>query len=305
MEIGRVEFKSGFVSIIGLPNAGKSTLLNSIIKENIAITSRKAQTTRMNLKGIYNDEESQIVFTDTPGINDGKTLLDGYMKKSVSKALIDIDLILVIVDINKFENENYTKICSLIVKNNIKKILVINKFDVYDGDTKVAVEAIKDKFINIDFSDVILVSALKNKNIKELISLIKKSLPNGMPYYDKDDLTDSPIKKIVADMIRQQCLYKLDKEVPHSLDVIVDSMKTSKTKCLNIMATIVCDRESHKSIIIGKHGDMIKNIGTGARINIEKFMNKKVNLKLTVIVRENWRDERTLLANYGYDNDLI
>ena len=305
METSGVAFKSGFVSIIGLPNAGKSTLLNSIINENIAITSRKAQTTRMNLKGIYNDDNSQIVFVDTPGINYGKTLLDDYMKQSITKALVDIDLILVLIDINTYHNDDYYQITDLIKANLAKKILVINKSDVYDGDMKLATIDIKNKLSGVDFCDTIFISALKRKNINELLILIKKILPEGIPYYDSTDLTDLPIKKIVADMVRQQCLYKLDKEVPHSLVTIVDSMKTSKSKCVNIMATIVCDKESHKSIIIGKAGSMIKNIGTGARIKIEKFLGKKVNLKLNVIVRENWRDELTLLSNYGYDKNSI
>lgn len=305
METNRVNFKSGFVSIIGLPNAGKSTLLNSIIKENIAITSRKAQTTRTNLKGIYNDDDSQIVFVDTPGINNGKTLLDDYMKKSILKTLVDIDLILVLIDVNSYNDEDYSKIVKLIKNSSIKKILVVNKCDVYDGDINLAIKEIKDKLLGLDFENVISISALKKKSISELIVLIKENLPEGVPYYDPSDLTDSPTKKIVADMVRQQCLYKLDKEVPHSLDVVVDSMKASKTKCLNIMATIICDKESHKRIIIGKAGSMIKNIGTGARISIEKFLDKKVNLKLNVIVRENWRDELTLLSNYGYDKDNI
>ena len=305
METNRVNFKSGFVSIIGLPNAGKSTLLNSVIKENIAITSRKAQTTRTNLKGIYNDDDSQIVFVDTPGINNGKTLLDDYMKKSILKALADIDLILVLIDINTYNDEDYSKIVKLIKNSSIKKLLVVNKYDVYDDDINLAIKEIRDKLLGLDFENVISISALKKKSINELVALIKDNLPEGVPYYDPTDLTDSPTKKIVADMVRQQCLYKLDKEVPHSLDVVVDSMKTSKTKCLNIMATIICDKESHKRIIIGKAGVMIKNIGTGARISIEKFLDKKVNLKLNVIVRENWRDELTLLSNYGYDKDNI
>lgn len=305
METNRVNFKSGFVSIIGLPNAGKSTLLNSIIKEKIAITSRKAQTTRMNLKGIYNDDDSQIVFVDTPGINNGKTLLDDYMKKSILKALVDIDLILVLIDINTYNDEDYSKIVKLIKNSSIKKLLVVNKCDVYDDDINLAIKEIRDKLLGLDFENVISISALKKKSINELVALIKDNLPEGVPYYDPSDLTDSPTKKIVADMVRQQCLYKLDKEVPHSLDVVVDSMKTSKTKCLNIMATIICDKESHKRIIIGKAGVMIKNIGTGTRISIEKFLDKKVNLKLNVIVRENWRDELTLLSNYGYDKDNI
>ena len=301
METNDIVFKSGFVSIIGLPNAGKSTFLNAIIKENIAITSRKPQTTRKNLKGIYNDENSQIVFVDTPGINSGKTMLDKYMERSVSSAIDDIDLMVLLVDINTYETDDYTRLVNISDKSKAKKILVINKCDVYDGDVKIAENDILQKLCSVEPSSVLFISALKKKNIAAVIDTIKSFLDEGLKYYYDDYLTDEPLKKIISDMIRQQCLYKLDKEIPHSLEVVVDSMKTSKSKCLNIMATIVCDKESHKKIVIGTGGSMIKNIGTGARINIEKFMHQKVNLKTNVIVRENWRDEKTLLANYGYD----
>ena len=302
METDRVDFKSGFVSIIGLPNSGKSTFLNMAIKENIAITSRKPQTTRSNLKGIYNDEDSQIVFVDTPGVNEGKTHLDEYMSKSVRASLDSIDLLLVIVDINTYEEDSFDRLSSVIKKSKSKKLLIVNKIDAYDGDVTKLKSKIISKFDkSIEFEKVLFISALKKKNIKEVIAEIKKYLKDNVAYYDSSFITDEPEKKIVADIIRQQALYKLSKEVPHSLTVVVDSMKLSKTKCMNIMATIICDKEAHKKIIIGSKGLMIKNIGTGARISIEKFLDRKVNLKLNVIVKNNWRNEKTLLANYGYD----
>lgn len=302
MEINGLNIKSGFASIIGLPNAGKSTFLNAVINEKLAITSKKPQTTRKNLKGIYNDEESQIVFVDTPGINKGSTELDKYMEKAVSSSIDDIDVIIVIVDIMTYENDDYNKIIKKIEKSPAKKILLINKYDVYDGNLDKVKFEIIDKFSGkIAFDNIIFISALKNKNIETAVSAIKNVLNYGVKFYDDTYITDEPTKKIISDMIRQQCLYKLDKEIPHSLEVIVDSMKLSKTKCMNINATIICDKESHKKIIIGSNGMMIKNIGTGARINIEKFLDRKVNLKLNVIVKNNWRDEKTLLANFGYD----
>ena len=294
--------KSGFVSILGLPNAGKSSFLNAVLNDNIAITSKKPQTTRKNLKGIYNDEESQIVFVDTPGIHDVKNKLDDYMEKSINKSIDDIDIIIVIVDIMTYETDKYDKIVKKISNSKVKKILIINKSDLLDFDENKVLRAICDKFGDkIVFEKTFFISALKNKNVKKVIEFIKNELPSGQRYYNEDDLTDEPMKQIVADMIRQQCLYKLDKEIPHGIAVIVNSMKKSKTKCMNIDATIICEKESHKGIIIGKSGSMIKNIGTGSRISIEKFIDSKVNLKLDVTVKNNWRDEKTLIANYGYD----
>lgn len=292
------QLKSGFVSIIGLPNAGKSTFLNAIIKENIAITSRKPQTTRKNLKGIYNDDDSQIVFVDTPGIHNVKNELDEYMELSIKKSLDGIDVIIVIVDIMTYGHDDFTKMKNLLKNTNAKKILVVNKVDLNDEKS----EKILD---DINFLKTFYISALKKKNVKEVIDYVKTILDNGDRYYDEDDLTDEPMKQIVADMIRGQCLYKLEKEIPHGIVVIVDSMKMSHTKCMNIDATIICERETHKGIVIGKSGQMIKNIGTGARIAIEKFIDNKVNLKLNVVVKDNWRDEKTLVANFGYDKNKI
>ncbi len=306
METSGINFKSGFVSIIGLPNAGKSTFLNSVIDEKIAITSRKPQTTRRNLKGIYNDEDSQIVFVDTPGVNEGKTILDDYMAKSVKASIDSIDLIIVIVDINTYNNDNYYKLIEILKKQKTKKILIINKIDAYTHDVDEAKKDIISRFgESIIFDKVLSISALKKRHIKEVIECVKEYLVEGVQYYDKEYITDEPTKKIVADMIRMHCLYKLSKEIPHSLDVTVDSMKLSRSKCMNINATIICDKDAHKKIIIGTGGQMIKNIGTGARISIEKFLDQKVNLKLNVVVKNNWRNEKSMLANFGYDFSKI
>lgn len=298
--------KSGFVAILGLPNAGKSSFLNAVLKDNIAITSKKPQTTRKNMKGIYNDSESQIVFVDTPGIHTISNKLDDYMSKSINKSTDSVDLIAVIVDIVSFEKDDYDKICKILSKTDVKKILLVNKCDIVETDIDEKVSTIINKFGgSITFDKVFLISALKKKNIKEVIEYIKNELPFGNKYYDEEDLTDEPLRQIVADMIRQQCLYKLDKEIPHGITVIIDSMKSSKTKCQMIDATIICEKEGHKRIIIGKNGSMIKNIGTGARIALEKFLMKKVNLKLNVVIKNNWRNESTLLANYGYDEKKL
>lgn len=298
--------RSGFVSIIGLPNSGKSTYLNAVLKENIAITSRKPQTTRRNLKGIYNDDDSQIVFVDTPGVNTGKAMLDKYMAKSVSSSLSDIDLLIIMIDVNTYKVDKFDKLISVIRKSSAPKVIIINKIDAYEGDIDAAKEEIKIIFSDVsEIKEIFCISALKKKNIKEVIVELKKYLKDNCRYYDTEFLTDEPTKKIVADMIRQQCLYKLDKEVPHSIEVVVESMKMSKSKCMQIEALIVCDKEAHKKIIIGKNGVMIKNIGIGSRISIEKFLDEKVNLKLNVIVKENWRNEKTKLINFGYDIDNI
>ncbi len=298
--------KSGFVSIIGLPNAGKSSFLNAVLNTNLAITSKKPQTTRKNLKGIYNDNDSQIVFVDTPGIHKVKNKLDDYMSKSIVKSIDDIDLIIAIVDIVTYKTDNFDKLNDILLKADADKILLINKCDLLECDENTIINGVKDKFNSkIDFKKVFLISSLKNKNIESVISYIKEVLPEGNRYYNEEDLTDEPTKQILADIIRQQCLYKLEKEIPHGITVIINSMKKSKTKCIVIEADIICEKESHKRIIIGTKGSMIKNIGTGSRIAIEKFLNNKVNLKLNVLVKTNWRDESTLLINYGFDTKLI
>ena len=299
--------KTGFVSIIGPANAGKSTLLNKILKENIAITSKKPQTTRRNMKGIYNDSESQIVFVDTPGIHMKKNKLDEYMDTEIEDAIKAIDLIIYMVDIIDATNkgiEEYTDLKKLKqYKSSI--ILVLNKIDVdnenvdidkLENDIKDIIK--KEKIDNI--KEIFVISALRNKNIKELIELIKKYLDYGPLYYDEDELTDTPTKIIIADIIREHCLYKLHDEIPHGINVEVTSMKKSKAGTMMIDANVIVERVSHKAIVIGKGAKQIKDIGVGSRIAIEKFLGKRVNLNLSVKVKENWRSDVNLLEAYGF-----
>ena len=295
--------KSGFVTILGLPNSGKSTFLNACINEKIAITSRKPQTTRKNLIGIYNDDDSQIIFIDTPGIHKEKNVLDEYMSKSIKKSVDGIDLLLIIVDIVNIKKQNIDDIKKYISLNDTKKILVINKCDVLldsshiknkifieDDSTKNIISEITLLFGNENiFDSIFLISALKKIGIKNLIEYIKKCLPVHEKYYDSDDLTDEPMKQIVAEMIRQQCLYKLENEVPHGIHIIIEKYrepranidKIGKSNILSISAVIVCEKESHKGIIIGKNGSMIKAIGTSSRIAIEKWLKTKVFLDIS------------------------
>ena len=299
------QFKSGFVTIIGQPNAGKSSLINRLVGENIAITSRKPQTTRKNLKGILTDDDSQIIFVDTPGIHKGRNKLDEYMELSIKKALEDIDLILYILDIKNTNYDIIKKDFDKIKKYKHPKVLILNKIDLDDKNIeREFLEIYKEDYIKDIFNDIVLISALKNKNIDLLITKIKKYLPYGPMFFDSEQLTDEPIKNIVAEYIRQQCLYKLKDEVPHSITVIVDKM-IEKKEITHIYATIICEKDTQKGIIIGKSGSMLKNIGTAARISIEKLLNQKVNLKLYVTVKNNWRDEMTNLINYGFNKKRI
>ena len=300
-------FKSGFVTILGAANVGKSTLLNAIIGEKIAITSKKPQTTRKNMKGIYTDDESQIVFVDTPGIHKSKNKLDDYMDLSIKKSLEDVDIILYTIDIKNIDRQSLLEDFKIVKKTKQYKIFVVNKIDLYED-----IEDVKNNlYENVDedmlkniFNDIIYVSSLKNKNIDKLIKTIKSYLPYGPIYYDTEQLTDEPIKNIVAELIRQQCLYKLNKEIPHGIAVVVDKMKETKT-LTTIYATIVCEKMSHKGIVIGKNGAMLKNIGTASRIAIEKLLDTKVNLQLFVTVKENWRDDNTRLINFGFNKKSL
>ena len=299
--------KSGFVSILGEANVGKSTLLNAIIGEKIAITSKKPQTTRKNMKGIYTDEDAQIVFVDTPGIHKSKNKLDDYMDLSIKKSLEDVDLILYIIDIKNLDRDVLLEDFKTVKRAKQYKILVVNKIDLYDDiedAKKYLYENIDEEMLKGIFNDIIYISSLKNKNIDYLVKQIKSYLPYGPIYYDTEQLTDEPIKNIIAELIRQQCLYKLNKEIPHGIAVVVDKMKETKT-VTTIYATIVCEKMSHKGIVIGKNGAMLKNIGTASRIAIEKLIDNKVNLQLFVTVKENWRDDNTRLINFGFNKKVL
>lgn len=309
------KFKSGFVAIIGRPNVGKSTLMNRLIGQKIAITSNKAQTTRNRIQTVYTDKEAQIVFLDTPGINKAKNKLGEYMMNVAYGTLTEVDIIMWLVEPTTFIGAGERQIIETLGRVKTPKILVINKTDTVE-EKKIfdAIESYKDV---CDFDAIVPVSAMKGKNTEELVKTLKSLLPYGPQFYDEDTVTDQPERQIVAELIREQALRQLDKEIPHGIAVVVDSMKerisgrtgsnnevpNSSRNMIDIDATIICERDSHKGIIIGKQGSMLKSIGTKARISMENLLDAKVNLKLWVKVKKDWRDSEILLKNYGYRED--
>lgn len=301
----RDDYKSGFVAIIGRPNVGKSTLMNRLIGQKIAITSSKAQTTRNRIQTVYTDGEAQIVFLDTPGINRAKNKLGEYMMNVAYGTLSEVDAVMWLVEPTTFIGAGERHIIDVLGRMNTPVILVINKTDsVEEKDIFDAINTYKDV---CHFDDIVPVSALKGKNTEELIRTIKKLLPCGPQFFDEDTVTDQPERQIVSELIREQALRLLSQEIPHGIAVVVERMKersggrASETRSMmDIDATIICERESHKGIIIGKQGAMLKKIGTKARVSIENLLGTRVNLKLWVKVKKDWRDSDTLLRNYGY-----
>ena len=290
-------YRSGFAAIIGRPNVGKSTLMNRLIGMKIAITSNKPQTTRNKIKTVYTSDEGQIVFLDTPGIHTAKNKLSEYMVKAATSTLKDADVVLWLVEASTFIGRGDKDIAKQLESINVPVVLVINKADtVSRNDMFAIIDAYKDL---INFNDIVPVSALKGDNCDELIKVIMSYLPYGEPFYDEDTVTDQPERAIVAEIIREKALKCLDDEIPHGIAVIIDRMKFDKSIC-NIDATIICERDSHKGIIIGKQGSMLKKIGSAARYEIERLIEAHTNLKLFVTVKKNWRDSDILLKNYGY-----
>ena len=298
-EIKNEEKKSGFAAIIGRPNVGKSTLMNELIGQKIAITSHKPQTTRNKIQTVYTSEKGQIVFLDTPGIHKAKNRLGEYMVKSVNMAVRDVDVILWLVEASEKIGPTDKRIAEKLQGINIPLILVINKIDTVSRDELLGIiGSLKDL---CDFAEVVPVSALKGDNTETLIEQIFKYLPYGQPYYDEDTVTDQPVKQITAELIREKALKCLDEEIPHGVAVTVDRMKFDKD-IVHIDATIICEKDSHKGIIIGKQGQMLKKIGSAARYEIERLVESRVNLKLWVKVKKDWRDSDILLKNFGYDS---
>ena len=291
-------FKSGFVSIIGRPNVGKSTLMNCLIGQKIAITSNKPQTTRNRIQTVYTSEEGQIVFLDTPGIHKAKNKLGDYMVNVAQRTLTEVDVILWLVEPTTYIGAGEKHIIEQLKKTNTPKILVINKIDTVKKDEILLFIDTYRK--ELDFDEIVPVSALKADNTEKLISCIMKYLPYGEPFYDEDTVTDQPMRQIVAELIREKALKCLDDEIPHGIAVSIESMKYRKNIC-DIEATIVCERDSHKGIIIGKQGSMLKKIGSAARWEIEELLEMKANLQLWVKVKKDWRDSDFLLKNFGYN----
>ena len=294
------KFKSGFVTIIGRPNVGKSTLMNQLIGQKIAITSNKAQTTRNRIQTVYTSEDGQIVFLDTPGINKAKNKLGDYMLMAAERTLNEVDLILWLVEPTTFIGGGEQYIIEKLQNIKTPIFLVINKTDLAgEEDILKAIVAYKDK---VNFAEIIPVSALEGTNTDDLVKSIFQYLPEGPMYYDEDTVTDQPERQIVAELIREKALRLLNQEIPHGIAVVIDRMKTRKKgDIVDIDATIICERDSHKGIIIGNQGAMIKEIGSNARMEIENLLNMKVNLKMWVKVKKDWRDSDLLLKNYGYN----
>lgn len=292
------QYKSGFATLIGRPNVGKSTLMNHLIGQKIAITSNKPQTTRNRIQTVYTSDAGQIVFVDTPGIHKAKNRLGDYMVSTATRTFSEVDVILWLVEPSTFIGAGERSIAEKLQKVKTPIILVINKIDTVKHEEILRfIDAYKDI---CDFSEIIPVSALKGDNTEQLIELIMKYLPYGEPFYDEDTITDQPERQIVAEFIREKALQCLDEEVPHGIAVSIESMKFRK-KIVDIEATIICERESHKGIIIGKGGAMLKKIGSAARYQIEEMLESKVNLQLWVKVKKDWRDSDFLLKNFGYN----
>ena len=299
-------FKSGFVTLIGRPNVGKSTLMNQLIGQKIAITSKKPQTTRNRIQTVYTDtDRGQIVFLDTPGIHKAKNKLGEYMVTVAERTLQDVDVIVWLVEPSTFIGAGEQHIAEQLRKSNLPVILVINKTDtVKKEEVLLFIDAYRKL---LDFAEIIPASALHGDNTDTIIDMIFKYLPYGPMFYDEDTVTDQPQRQIAAEIIREKALHALDEEIPHGIAVAIDRMKKrpGRSNIIDIDATIICERNSHKGIIIGKQGAMLKKIGSNARYELERMLEAKVNLKLWVKVTKNWRDSDFLIKNFGYDKKEI
>lgn len=298
----RADYKSGFVTLIGRPNVGKSTLMNYLIGQKIAITSNKPQTTRNRIQTVLTTEEGQIVFVDTPGIHKAKNKLGEYMVNVAERTLNEVDVVLWLVEPTTFIGAGEKHIAEQLGKVKTPVILVINKVDMVK---KEEILTFIDAYRKIyDFAEIVPVSARNGDNTDELVKVILKYLPYGPQFYDEDTITDQPERQIVSELIREKALHCLNDEIPHGIAVAIDSMKYRR-KIVDIDATIICERDSHKGIIIGKQGTMLKKIGSTARFEIEKMLECKVNLQLWVKVKKDWRDSDFLIKNFGYTKEEL
>ena len=295
-------FRSGFVTLIGRPNVGKSTLMNRLIGQKIAITSSKPQTTRNRIQTVYTDEEKQVIFLDTPGIHKAKNKLGEFMVNVAEKTLSEVDVILWLVEPTEYIGAGEQHIIEILKKTETPVILVVNKIDTVKKEKLLTDIAVYSK--EMDYAEVVPVSALTGENTAELMKVIGKYLPEGPMYYDEDTITDQPERQICAELIREKALKYLSEEIPHGIAVTIEQMKERPGgRLIDIDAAIICERDSHKGIIIGKQGSMLKRIGTAARQDCEALLGCKVNLKLWVKVKKDWRDSDILMKNFGYQDD--
>jgi GTP-binding protein Era len=292
-------YKSGFVTVIGRPNVGKSTLLNQVIGEKISIISDKPQTTRNKIQLVYTEENSQIVFLDTPGIQMPKNKLGEYMLKISKSTLEEVDVVTFMVDDSMEIGTMDNLIIEDLKKISTPMVLLINKTDRL---TEEEVLQLIDKYDKMDmFEDIIPISALNNNNIERYIEVLKSKLPEGPQYFPEDMITDQPERFVISEIIREKALLSLEEEVPHGIYVSIDGVKERENKdIIDVFANIYCEKDSHKGIVIGKQGSKLKEIGQNARMDIEALLGSKVNLQLWVKVEKNWRERENKVKYFGY-----
>ncbi|MBS4749927.1 GTPase Era [Carnobacteriaceae bacterium zg-ZUI78] len=292
------QFKSGFVAIVGRPNVGKSTLLNRIIGQKIAIMSDKAQTTRNKIQGVYTDKESQIIFMDTPGIHKPKHALGEFMIDAAYSALKEVEVVLFLVNASEPIGRGDKYIIERLKQVKAPVYLLINKIDLVHPDA--LLDIIDTYKSEMDFAQIIPISALQGNNVPEMVEILKNHLPEGPQYYPADQVMDHPEYFVVAEFIREKVLQLTKEEIPHSVAVVVDQMQRNEQGKIHVYATIIVERSSQKGIIIGKGGRLLKEIGTRARRDIEALLNDKIYLELWVKVQKDWRDKQSYLNDYGY-----
>lgn len=301
MRKNMTEHKSGFVAILGRPNVGKSTLLNRIVGQKIAIMSDKAQTTRNKIQGVYTTSEAQIIFIDTPGIHKPKHRLGDFMVETAYSALKEVDAVLFMISADEKRGRGDDFIMERLKTSKTPVFLVINKIDKVHPDDLLGI--IEDYTSQMDFAEVVPISATEGNNFDTLMKTLIEQMPAGPQYFPDDQITDHPEYFIVSELVREKVLLLTRDEVPHSVAVVVDSMKRNENDKVHIQATIIVERNSQKGIIIGKGGKMLKDIGTKARRDIEQLLGDKVFLELWVKVQKDWRDKKTYLQDYGYRPD--
>ena len=293
-----LEHKSGFVAIVGRPNVGKSTLLNRIVGQKIAIMSDKAQTTRNKIQGVYTTPEAQLIFIDTPGIHKPKHRLGDFMVESAYSALREVDAVLFMISADQKRGRGDDFIIERLKNLQSPVYLIINKIDKVHPDELLGI--IEDYSAQMPFAQVVPISATEGNNVDRLMEVLIAEMPEGPQYFPDDQVTDHPEYFIVSELIREKVLFLTRDEVPHSVAVVVDSMKRNENDKIQIQATIIVERDSQKGIIIGKGGKMLKEIGTKARKDIENLLGDKVFLELWVKVQKDWRDKRVYLQDFGY-----
>lgn len=294
-------FHSGFIALVGRPNVGKSTLLNRIVGEKIAIMSDKAQTTRNKIQGIYTTKEAQLVFIDTPGIHKPKTQLGDFMVESAYSAIREVDAVIFMIAADEKRGKGDDMIMERLKNSDVPVYLVVNKIDKVHPDKLLPL--IDDYRQQMEFKEIIPLSATEGNNFEHLMETLVAQMPEGPQFYPEDQLTDHPEYFVVSELVREKVLLLTRDEVPHSVAVVVDSMKRNENNKVHVQATIIVERDSQKGIIIGKGGKMLKDIGTKARRDIENLLGDKVFLELWVKVQKDWRDKKVYLSDYGYKKE--